>query len=193
MRYSADHKQATRERIVRAAARQFRRRGGKGLAISNLMSELDLTHGGFYKHFASKQQLLAEAIVRGFEETEADFMKAVSDAPSGRELRMIIDHYLSLDHCANPGGGCPVAALASEMARYPRAVRLEINKAMRKRTSKLARFLPGKTEEERERNALVLMSGMIGAVNLARATVDLERRKAILDAARAFYLNAFCS
>jgi hypothetical protein len=63
---------------------------------------------------------------------------------------------------------------------------------MRDRTTKLARFLPGKTEKERERNCLVLISGMVGAVNLARATVDPERRKTILDAARDFYLKAFC-
>ena len=62
MRYSAEHKQETRKRIVRAAARQFCRHGGKGLAIADLMRELGLTHGGFYKHFDSKQQLLAEAI-----------------------------------------------------------------------------------------------------------------------------------
>src|SRR5258705_6424468 len=71
MRYSAEHKQETRNRIVRAAARQFCRPEGKGSAIADLMRELGLTHGGFYKHFDSKQQLLAEAITKGFEEMEA--------------------------------------------------------------------------------------------------------------------------
>lgn len=193
MRYSAEHKQETRARIVRTASRHFRRRGEGGVGIADLMSKLKLTHGGFYKHFGSKEELLIEAILKAFEETEAGFMEAVSKAKPGDELRVIIEHYLDLDHCGNPDGGCPVAALASEIGRYPRSVRLEINKAMRNRTRKLARFLPGKTEEERERNCLVLMSGMIGAVSLARATVDPERRKTILDAARDFYLKTFCS
>src|SRR5258705_13208080 len=71
MRYSTEHRKETRERIIRAASRHFRRRGGKGPAIADLMRELGLTHGGFYKHFDSKQQLLAEAITKGFEEMEA--------------------------------------------------------------------------------------------------------------------------
>jgi TetR/AcrR family transcriptional repressor of nem operon len=193
VRYSAEHKQETRERIVRSAFRHFRRRGEGGVGIADLMNKLNLTHGGFYKHFGSKDELLAEAILKAFEETESGLMAAVSKAKPGNELRMIIDHYLDLDHCDNPAGGCPVAALVSEIGRYPRPVRLEINKAMRDRTRKLARFLPGKTEKERERNCLVLISGMVGAVNLARATVDPERRKTILAAARDFYLKAFCS
>src|SRR4030095_16114653 len=158
MRYSAEHKQETRQRIVRAAARRFCRRGGKALAISDLMRVLGLTHGGFYKHFDSKQQLLAEAI-SGFDEMEAGVVDAVSKAKPGAELKMIIEHYLRLESCSNPGAGCPMAALSSEIARYPRPVRVEIDRAMRRRIKRLARFLPGKTGKERERNCLVLMSG----------------------------------
>jgi TetR/AcrR family transcriptional regulator, transcriptional repressor for nem operon len=190
MRYSAEHKQETRKRIVRAAARQFCRRGGKALAISDLMRELGLTHGGFYKHFDSKQQLLAEAI-SGFDEMEAGVVDAVSKAKPGAELKMIIEHYLRLEPCSNPGAGCPMAALSSEIARYPRPVRVEIDRAMRRRIKRLARFLPGKTGKERERNCLVLMSGMVGALNVARAAVDQKSRKAILDASKEFYIKAF--
>jgi len=96
---------------VRAAARQFCRPEGKGSAIADLMRELGLTHGGFYKHFDSKQQLLAEAITKGFEEMEAG--NAVRKAKPGAELRMIIEHYLRLEPCSNPGAGCPMAALSS--------------------------------------------------------------------------------
>jgi TetR/AcrR family transcriptional repressor of nem operon len=156
------------------------------------MKNLDLTHGGFYKHFRSKQQLLIEAIVKGFDETEAWFAEAVSGAEPGGELKLIIERYLSLQHCANPAGGCPVAALASEIARFPRAMRLEVDREIRKRVKRMARFLPGATSEERERNCLVLFSGMAGALNLARATPDLESRKKILEAARDFYTRAFC-
>ena len=186
MRYSAEHKQETRKRIVRAAARQFCRRGGKALAISDLMRVLGLTHGGFYKHFDSKQQLFAEAILAGFEEMDVGIVDAVSKAKPGTELKMFIEHYLSPELCANPSAGCPMAALSLEIALYPRPVRVEIDRAMRRRIKRLARFLPGKTGKERERNCLVLMSGMVGALNVARAAVDQKSRKAILDASKEF-------
>src|SRR5215470_14071281 len=123
MRYSAGHKKETRERIVKAASRQIRGQGGKGPAIGDLMRQLDLTHGGFYKHFRSKQQLLIEAIVKGFDETEDWLSETVSQAAPGGELKLIIERYLSLQHCSDAGGGCPVAALASEISRYPRGMR----------------------------------------------------------------------
>jgi len=192
MRYSAGHKKETRERIVKAASRQIRGQGGKGPAIGDLMKNLDLTHGGFYKHFRSKEQLLIEAIVKGFDETEAWLVEAMSKAEPGGELKLIIERYLSLQHCANPAGGCPVAALASEIARYPRAMRLEVDREIRKRIKRMAGLLPGATSEERERNCLVLFSGMAGALSLARATPDPESRKKILEAARDFYTRAFC-
>ena len=174
---------------MRAAARQFCRPEGKGSAIADLMRELGLTHGGFYKHFDSKQQLLAEAITKGFEEMEAG--NAVRKAKPGTELKAIIEHYLSPEHCANRGAGCPIAALSSEIARYPRAVRIEIDRAMQRRIKRLAGFLPGKTWKQRERNCRVLMSGMVGALDLARAAVDQKSRKAILDASKEFYIKAF--
>src|SRR5215467_6100209 len=98
MRYSAEHKQATRERIVRTASRHFRRQGGRGVAIADLMSKLKLTHGGFYKHFDSKEQLLAEAVAKGFEETEAQFTERIRNARPGSELKTLIESYLSLEH-----------------------------------------------------------------------------------------------
>jgi TetR/AcrR family transcriptional regulator, transcriptional repressor for nem operon len=192
MRYSAKHKQETRERIVRAASRYFRGRGGEGVAIADLMRKLDLTHGGFYRHFDSKDQLFAEAVARGFEDIGAKFTDAVEKAPPGGELKILIEQYLSLDHCANPDSGCPIAALASEIARYPRAVRVKIDRAMRDHLKRVAKFLPGATEKERQRNCLVLLSGMGGALTLARTVADEEMRQSILQAAREFYIKAFC-
>src|SRR5690348_4364118 len=112
MRYSAEHKQETRERIVRAASRHFRRHGREGVAIADLMRKLNLTHGGFYRHFGSKEQLYVEAFERALEETRRAMMQAAAKQP-GAELRAAIEHYLSLDHCSNPADGCPVAALSS--------------------------------------------------------------------------------
>src|SRR5215510_13049574 len=175
MRYPAHQKQETRERIVRAASRHFRRRGGEGVAIADLMGKLNLTHGGFYKHFDSKEQLFAEAVAKSFE-----------------DVRVLIEQYLSLEHCANPDSGCPLAALASEIPRYPRAVRVKIDRAMRDHLKKVSEFLPGATEKDRQRNCLVLLSGMSGALTLARTVADKEMRQSILQAAREFYIKAFC-
>ncbi len=192
MRYSAQQKQETRERIVRAASQHFRERGWDGVAIADLMSDLKLTHGGFYRHFDSKEQLFAEAVAKGFEEVTAKVKDAVEKAPPGGELKAIIAKYLSLEHCENPDCGCPIAALASELARYPRAVRLKIDRAMRDHINRMAKFLPGATEDERRRNCLVLLSGMCGAMTMARTAADKEMRQSILQAAREFYIKAFC-
>jgi TetR/AcrR family transcriptional repressor of nem operon len=192
MRYSAEHKQETRERIVRAAARHFRQRGQSGVGIADLMSKLKLTHGGFYKHFDSKEELLTEAINKAFDEIETRFAERISKAKPGTELRTLIENYLSLEHCANPGEGCPMAALATEIGRLPRSVRAEIDKAIKRRVKRTARFLPGATEAERERNCMALMSGLIGTLTVARALTDLEARKAVLAASRDFYLKSFC-
>jgi len=191
MRYTPQHKQETRERIVRAASRHFRRRGGKGVAIADLMSNLDLTHGGFYRHFDNKEQLMVEAVAKGFEDVRANFLAAVKEAPPADQLKAFIEQYLSLDHCANPADGCPIAALASEVARYPRTLRVKMERAMQEHIETLAKFMPGATEEERERNCFVLVSGMSGALTVARTTADPELRKTILEAAKEFYLNAF--
>src|SRR5262249_15608595 len=123
MRYSESHKKETRERIVLTAARRFRGRGENNVGIADLMQELKLTHGGFYKHFVSKQELFSESIDKAFEEAAEMLLQAVKRARPGEELRGIIETYLSPEHCANAASGCPVAALASEVARHPRAVR----------------------------------------------------------------------
>jgi TetR/AcrR family transcriptional repressor of nem operon len=191
MRYTLQHKQETRERVVRAASRHFRKQGGKGVTIADLMRKLDLTHGGFYRHFRSKEQLLAEAVAKGFEESATMFTDAVEKAPAGGELRVIVEKYLSLEHSANPADGCPLAAMGSEIARYPRTVRVKIDRAMREYVNKIAKFLPGATKSERERNCRTLFSGMAGALNLARATADAELRKSILRDAKEFYIKAF--
>lgn len=192
MRYSTEHKKETRERIVQAASRHLRRAGDKGVGIADLMSNLELTHGGFYKHFDSKEQLLVEAIAKAFDETEARFTETVSKAKPGTELRTLIENYLSLEHCANPAEGCPMAALASDVARLPRPVRVEIDRAIKRRVERTAPFLPGATKKERERNTMALMSGLIGTMSIARALTDPEARKAVLEASKSFYIKTFC-
>lgn len=192
MRYSAEHKQETRERIVKAASRQFRRRGRAGVAIADLMRKLNLTHGGFYRHFGSKEQLFVEAIEKGFEDVRADLKRTTQKTP-GSELNAVIEGYLSLEHCSNPAEGCPMAALASEIARQPRAVRLKLDQITSDHINQIAKLLPGATQSQRRRNTVVLFSGMAGAITFARSVADEDMRKNILGAARQFYVKAFCN
>ncbi len=156
------------------------------------MRDLGLTHGGFYRHFSGKEQLFDEALLDGFAEAEAKMKAAAERAPAGHEIEAIINGYLSVEHCANPAGGCPVAALATEIAHHRKSTRATLDRAIRGHAAALARFLPGETSAERERTALVLFAGMAGALNVARATSDEALRRTILEAARAFYVQALC-
>ena len=192
MRYPAEHKEETRERIVRAASRRFRR-GGAGVGIAELMKALKLTHGGFYRHFKSKDALFAAALEDAFDDMRARVRTAVQQAPPGHELQTIIETYLSDAHCADASGGCPVAALSQEIARHSPAVRKTFDRAIQDAASAISRFMSGKTEEERRRKAGVLLSGMGGTLALARAVSDDQLRRDMLATARRVYIEAFAN
>ena len=189
MRYAAEHKQQTRARIVRAAARRFRSRGSEGAAISDLMRDLRLTHGGFYRHFDSKEDLFAEAFAVGLDHVSQRLVRAAEAAPRGGELKALIDTYLSPEHCKNVADGCPVAALMTEVTRRPVATRKAFQQAVRAHIARMARYVPGRTGEERQRKAVMLFSGMAGTLNVARA-LTVERRRRVLEDARTFYFKA---
>jgi TetR/AcrR family transcriptional repressor of nem operon len=190
MRYPAEHKEETRDRIVHAASRRFRR-AGAGVGIGQLMKTLKMTHGGFYRHFKSKDDLLVQALDMSFKEMGARMRATIAKAPPGRELEFAIETYLSEKHCADAAGGCPVAALAAEIGRQPRAVRASFDRAVRSIETAMARFMTGATEEERQRKAGVLFTGMSGTLAVARAVSDDQQRRAILSAARRIYIEAF--
>ncbi len=191
MRYPPDHKDRVRQRIVRAASRRFRGRGSEGVPIAELMRDLELTHGGFYRHFAGKEELFSEALLESLAESRARMTAAAEGAP-GHELEAIINAYLSPEHCANPAMGCPISALATEIARHPKNTRSAFARAIQSHSGAFARFMPGRTIAERRRSALVLFAGMAGVLNLARATSDEKLRRTILEGARAFYVRALC-
>jgi TetR/AcrR family transcriptional repressor of nem operon len=192
MRYPTGQKPETRQRILRAAARGFRSQGRDGIAIGDLMRELKLTHGGFYRHFRSKEQLFAAAIGHSVEDVAGKLVRAAEGAPRGAEMRTIIETYLSAWHCANPGEGCPVAALATEISRDREAAGA-FDTALRGYQAALLKYLPGASAGERERNFLVLFSGLAGALTMARAAADEGLRRQILAAAGKFYTESFCS
>lgn len=190
MRYPREHKQETRERIVRAAARRFRSRGTEGATIGTLMHDLRLTHGGFYRHFDSKEELFIEAFGESLEELSRKMLSALENVPRGGELKALINRYLDTEHSDDVAGGCPVAALATEVARRPPKTRAALLQILKNHMAKAAKFIPGATEEERERKARVLFSGMAGTLNLARVIVDEDQRRRFLEDAKKFYFEA---
>ena len=190
MRYPAKHKEHTRERIVRSAARRFRSRGTEGATIGNLMRDLRLTHGGFYRHFGSKEQLFIAAFEQSLKELAGKALSAIQHAPRGGELKALIDAYFATEHADDVAGGCPVAALATEIARRPPKARADFLRVLINHIALVAKYIPGATEEERGRKARVLFSGMTGTLNMARVIVDDRQRRLFLDDAKKFYFEA---
>lgn len=191
MRYSKDHKSQTRQKIVQVASKEFRKRGFDGIAISDLMSELELTHGGFYRHFPTKESLYAETLSFSIEDVQKTLVASIREVETPT-LRDIITQYLSFEHAQNVAGGCPVAALSADVARQSSSIHAVFEQAL---ASYMARFMPlmkGKNDDERRRQFLVLFSGMAGTLSVARAVADEALRASLLQSAREFYINTFC-
>jgi TetR/AcrR family transcriptional repressor of nem operon len=191
MRYPVEQKAETHEKIIKAAARSFREHGSEGQGLARLMEDAGLTHGGFYRHFESKEDLYVDAIARGFQETADRLVAAAATAPQGQQLSAIIECYLSLKHLENPGRGCVLSTLSAEIARQRPAVRARINIAMKSYRERLLPFFPGKSDAEKRRQFMVLFPAMAGVLMAARAMTDPAARKEILSEARRFYISAF--
>jgi TetR/AcrR family transcriptional repressor of nem operon len=191
MRYPVEQKAETHEKIIDAAARSFREHGSDGQGLARLMKDVGLTHGGFYRHFESKEDLYVDAIARGFQETADGMLAAAAKAPQGQQLRAIIEHYLSLEHLENPGSGCVLSTLAADIARQRPAVRARINASMKSYRERLLPFLPGIDDAAKRRQFIVLFPAMAGVLMTARAMTDPAVRNEILSVARRFYISTF--
>jgi TetR/AcrR family transcriptional repressor of nem operon len=163
------HKADTRDRIVRAAATAFRGRGVAGVRVDEIMGEAGLTHGGFYAHFASKDDLLGAALEHASGETLETLAKALESVPPERRLRAVIDTYLSPQHAAHPDRGCPVAALGVELARTGGTPRRDLARAVRRRLNWLREVdAPQGQHGPRDDTMAAALACMIGGVILAR-------------------------
>jgi TetR/AcrR family transcriptional repressor of nem operon len=191
MRYSRQHKEETHNRLLKKAAQEFRRNGVQGTGIAPLMGQLGLTHGGFYAHFDSKNELIAQATGPMFEDGLARRMLAAAEAaPKGKSVRAIVSYYLSPQHRDSPEG-CALAGLAGEMARQPEPVRNAYISAMNDQLKRIAALLPGDDEKARFDQARLLMAGMAGTMMIAKAITDRDVSDHFLEQARAFYAAAF--
>ena len=190
MRYEPEHKTRTRDRIVRNAARKLRAEGMRGPGVASVMKASGLTVGGFYKHFRSKDELLAEAIAQAFSDSEKVYSSLQNVAREDR-WKELVRLYLSPEHCDHPDTGCPVAALAPEIARAKLKVRKRVAAVMKGRTDRWVEFMPGLTATERELNFFVIFSSMVGAISVARLLIEPADRQKLLASMRDHLLNSF--
>jgi len=176
MRVTREKAAENRARIVETAARLFREKGFDGVGLDAIMKEAGLTHGGFYGHFTSKEDLAAEAVARALEQS-AGFQSRYTNVAD------FVSDYLSESHCADRANGCVVAALGGEMARRGEGVRSGITSYLRTALERLAGLFRG-TAAVRRRRAITTLAGVIGALTLARAVEDPVLSEEILSTAR---------
>jgi TetR/AcrR family transcriptional repressor of nem operon len=191
MRYDAEHKARTHRRIVKSASRQLRKKGLNGPAVATLMKASGLTHGGFYKHFSNRDDLVVEAVEESLLELTKTLIHAAKDSGSRDAWKAMVTTYLSLERCDRADIGCPIAALAPDIGRTLPAMKQRISAAILKFRSELIPFLPGRTAEEKGSNFLILMTSMVGTIALARTMPDQAVRQAILDTVRDRLLASF--
>jgi TetR/AcrR family transcriptional repressor of nem operon len=171
----AEHK----EQIIAAAAKRYRERGFGGISVADLMKEVGLTHGGFYRHFCSKDELIALSVLRTVSETVTEW-RAVADDATGGRLEAVVHHYLSLRHHNHPETGCLAAALGCELSRLPSPVKDAVTDGERQVIDFLSGIAPGKTKALRRKQAIVAFASMVGGMTLARMTSNGELRQEIL-------------
>ena len=184
MKVSREQTAANRERIVEAAAQLFRERGFEGIGVADLMKEAGLTHGGFYGHFSSKEDLIAEASARALTQSLALWGK-LAERAHGDSLTAIAGAYLTSKHRDDPGAGCLLAALGPDVSRQGPAVRRAVTDYVRSACDLLANLVPGKSKAARRQKAMSTYATLVGAMVMARAVNDRALSQEILDAALA--------
>ena len=191
MRYGIDHKKQTRHRIVQDASRRIRAKGITGAAVSAVMRDAGLTHGGFYKHFASKDELLVEAVGEAFREMGDSMVLAAEQAPPGGAWKAIVATYLDAERVEHAEMGCPLTALAPEMARADDSMKTSMLGELTKYKSRMLPFMPGQRRSDRERAFVLIFSTMIGTIEIARMLQEPAKRNKVLADAREFLLHSF--
>ncbi len=181
MRYSKDHKQATRRRILEAAGRRFKQDGIDGAGVAAVMSDAGLTNGAFYAHFASKEDLVANVLADQLRTQRQNFD---SQPPARAGLEAFIRAYLSPEHRDQCADGCPSAALLDEIVRHPAATRQVFTDELLSTADDLAARLDGTDAEAARTDALTILGFMIGALQLARALADRDLSDQLLTRSR---------
>lgn len=177
MRVSREKAAENRERIVETAARMFREEGFDGVGVDAIMSAAGLTHGGFYGHFGSKDDLATEAVTRALQHGGEKQRRYTN-------LGDLMSGYLSGRHRADRANGCAIAALGGDIVRQGEGVRGALTASVRGQLDRFSHLLRSGTAANRRRRAITTLAGMVGALTLARAVNDPALSEEILEAAR---------
>ncbi|GAB2784217.1 TetR/AcrR family transcriptional regulator [Dyella kyungheensis] len=180
MRYDAEHKQKTRSKVLEVAAKAIRSDGPDRIGVAGVMAEAGLTHGGFYAHFKSKDELVAAAIEQMFEESRARVAHEMEGHPPAEGLANYIDFYLSKKHRDARGAGCPMAALSSDLPRLPEQTRALFAEGAQHLVESMTEKLAALGFANPQMLARSTVSELVGALSLARAETDAKRSDAIL-------------
>jgi TetR/AcrR family transcriptional repressor of nem operon len=190
MRYQPDHKQQTRQKVLQVAARAIRAEGPHKVAVAKVMARAGLTVGGFYAHFASKDDLIAAAIDEMF--AEGTSRLETGDLPPAEALGAYIDFYLSPTHRDARATGCPMPSLAADLPRLTPTARERFAAGVQRVRSRLAEKLAllGHVADA-EADASSMVAELVGAVSLARAEPDPAASDAILQRSKAALQRRF--
>lgn len=191
MRYRPEHKAEVRQKIVKDASQRVRAEGLNGAAVAAVMRDTGLTHGGFYKHFGSKDELLMESVGDAFQDIADKLVLAAEESHSETPWKAIVKSYLSLEYCDHPERGCPLPALAPELARADEKMRGRIFRELVNYKDRMVPLMPGRRTAEKERAFFVIFSAMTGAVEIARMLPDRAAQEKVLASTREFLLRSF--
>jgi TetR/AcrR family transcriptional regulator, transcriptional repressor for nem operon len=181
MRVSREKCAESRKRILEAAATLFREKGFDGVCLADIMKAAGLTHGGFYGHFSSKEDLEAQALSLAMAQLLTNWSETV-DSAAGRPLSALASQYLSPYYRDNRGEGCPIAALGCDAAREGERVRSALTAGLEPTLALLSNVIPGRSKAQRRRKAIAALAEMVGAMILARAVNDPALSNEILAA-----------
>lgn len=176
MKVSREQVAENRRKILDAASRLFRARGFDAVTVAEVMKAAGLTHGGFYGHFKSKDDLIAQTLAHVLP----------PDASADVDLARYAAGYLAPRHRDDLEYGCPTAGLAAETIRQSPDARAAMTEGLKRQIEIFSKTAPGETEAERRQAAIGAWAAMVGAVILARLSDDPELADEMLEQTRAW-------
>lgn len=193
MRYNREHKERSRHRILFSAARLMRKHGIGNVSIAQVMADAGLTHGAFYAHFSSKDDLAEQAMASALNDSFNRLRDTLRKGAARGEpaLQLIVDFYLSEQHLESPWGGCALSCVAQEVVRGDAGGREAMLAALDDVATLVAPHMPGEHEQERSARARSLYAALVGVVTLARLHRTPAQRLAQLEAGRQQILQSF--
>ena len=177
MGYSKSDKAETHTRIVSVAAKRFRELGLEGIGVADVMKEAGVTVGGFYKHFGSRDELVVEALAAAFKDLDV-WEEHTAD------MAHLLQNYLTEAHRDAPGTGCAMGALVGDMTRGSKSARVLYTARVKRSLAFSSALLPSNRRSDKRRRALLILSALLGAINLSRAVSDPNLSREILHGVR---------